>query len=119
MDINVGDHFDVLRFTAIARFVADSSVFFELAHVSQSGFTRSGFGHAAVMLGCRGEHEAVVLLSLPDEYQDMETLRAIQQRLFEILSLPDDQSFYLQLSPRPMLEGHGPYADGHFAVSGG
>ena len=119
MNINVGDSFDVLRFTAIAQFVADTSVFFQLAHVSQSGFTRSGFGYAAVMTGCLGQHDAVVLLSLPDEYHEIETLRAIQIRLFDILSLDEDHSFYLQLSPKPTLGAHGPNADGHISLSGG
>ncbi len=113
MNIQVGDRFEILKFTAIAEYVAENSVFFELAHVSQSGFTRSGFGHAAVMLACKGQHENVLLLSLPEDLHGNDTLVAIQKRLFDILSLTDEHSFYLQLSPPPLLEAHGPDAGGY------
>ncbi|GAB5516926.1 hypothetical protein [Rhodopirellula baltica] len=120
MDINIGDSFKVLRFTAIAKHVAPSSIYFELAHVSQNGFSRTGFGHAAVMLGCDGPHDAVVLLAVPDDYQAMETVTAIQQRLFDILDLANDHSFVVYLSPRPFAQLDGPYAAGHFPpISGG
>ncbi len=117
--IQIGDHFKVLRFTAIAKHVCDSSIYFEFAHVSQNGFTRTGFGHAAIMTGSQGEHDAIVLIAIPDEYQATETLSAIQRRLFDIVGLATDHSFVVYVSPRPFAEMHGPYADGYFRPIGG
>ena len=116
--LQIGDHFKVLRFTAIAKHISESSIYFELAYISQNGFSRTGFGHAAIMTGSQGGHDAVVLIAVPDEYQGAETLSEILQRLFEIIELAADHSFVVYLSPRPIAEMHGPYADGFFPPIG-
>ncbi len=119
MTLQIDDRFPILRFTAIVKFASDTATFFELAHVSKSGFTRTTFGSAAVICKCSGAHANVILLSLPDEYSDPETLSAIQKRLFEILELSAADSWWMSVSPRPTHEVGGPLAAGYVSLIGG
>ncbi len=112
------EHFRILRFTAIVQFTSATSVYFELAHVSQNKFSRTAFGAAAVLTCCDGPHRNLILLSLPDEYTATKTLAAIQQRLFEILGLDAKDSWWMKVSPRPTHEVWGPFAEGYYPPLG-
>jgi hypothetical protein len=117
MQSTVGQTFSVLRFTGIVDAVSSPGALIDFAHVSKSGFSRTGVGHLHIQFPCLGPWSVVMTLAIPPEYHQPDTIDEIRRAAFSALGISHDETWTVRVCPPCRAEMSSEPTDGFIVLS--